>query len=75
MSLPNSGVPRSAKLPPLVILASFALIALIIALGVGWAILKNLPVLIAYQVGVPAYFILLIIVSLAVAIVLFGIPR
>ncbi|MET4425676.1 hypothetical protein [Bradyrhizobium sp. RT3a] len=76
MSLPHSGGPPvGKKWGSPVVLAFFALVAIVIALGVGWVILQNLPILIAYQLGAPAYFILLIIISLAVAIVLFGILR
>jgi hypothetical protein len=69
----SNGPRSSPRLAQPVVLAIFALVALIIALGVGWVILKNLPLIIAYQLGAPAYFILLIVISLAAAIVLFGI--
>lgn len=57
------------------ILIGTALLTLLIALGVGWVLLNNLPVLMAYGVGAPAYLILLVILALATAIILFGVLR
>jgi hypothetical protein len=55
------------------ILIGTALLTLLIGLGVGWALINNLPTLIVYGVGAPAYFILLVILALATAIILFGV--
>jgi hypothetical protein len=70
-NLSSGGLRTSNPLP----FVGLALIALLIALGVGWVILENLPLLMAYGVGGPAYFILLVILSLAAALVLFGVLR
>jgi hypothetical protein len=56
-------------------LVGTALLILFIALGVGWVLLNNLPTLIVYGVGAPAYLILLVILALATAIILFGVLR
>lgn len=70
-----SGPQASGPVRDALLFGGLALIALVIAIAVGWVILQNLSILIANQVGAPAYFILLVILSLAAAIVLFGVLR
>jgi hypothetical protein len=57
------------------ILVGTALATLLIALGVGWVLMNNLPTLMVYGVGAPAYLVLLMILALATAIILFGVLR
>jgi hypothetical protein len=72
---PIGSEPPPVRLRYVLAFSGLALCALAIALAVGWIILQYLPILMANQMGAAAYFVLLIILSLAAAIVLFGVLR
>jgi hypothetical protein len=76
MSKPtSSSVPKPSPLRALLFFGGLAILALAIAITVGWVILQNLPILMAHGLGSSAYFVLLVILALAAAVVLFGVLR
>jgi hypothetical protein len=70
-TLPSNPAPFRAVVPYAVV----GLIALLLALLIGWFIFSNLPVLSVYEFGTRAYYILLVVLALSASVFLFGVLR